>query len=119
MTWNGTDKKKDNANLWIGDSGNSHHLTNSDEGMIDWVDIHEPIKLADNKTIWAKKKGTIPFRVITTDGEEYDYDMEDAYYVPDLGPYNLFSITMGLDNHRRPGLGMFFGLTNSSEIFFA
>ena len=87
------------TNLWIGDSGNSRHLTGSDEGMIDWVEINEPIKLADNKTIWARKKGTIPLRVIPEDeeGEHYDVEMKDVYYVPELGPYNLFSITMALD----------------------
>jgi len=86
------------TNLWIGDSGNSRHLTGSDEGMIDWVEINEPIKLADNKTIWARKKGTIPLRVIPEDGsEDYDVEMKDVYYVPELGPYNLFSITMALD----------------------
>ena len=86
------------TNLWIGDSGNSRHLTGSDDGMVDWEEINEPIKLADNKTIWAKKKGTIPLRVIPEDGsEEYDAEMKDVYYVPELGPYNLFSITMALD----------------------
>ena len=86
------------TNLWIGDSGNSRHLTGSDEGMVDWEEINEPIKLADNKTIWAKKKGTLPLRVIPEDGVgEYDVEMKDVYFVPDLGPYNLFSITMALD----------------------
>ena len=86
------------TNLWIGDSGNSHHLTGSDEGMVDWVAINEPIKLADDKTIWAKKKGTIQLQVIPAEGGEVkNVEMKDVYYVPELGPYNLFSITMALD----------------------
>jgi hypothetical protein len=36
--------------------------------------------------------------VIPEDGMgEYDVEMRDVYYVPELGPYNLFSITMALD----------------------
>ncbi|KAG9288839.1 hypothetical protein G9A89_021667 [Geosiphon pyriformis] len=42
--------------------------------------------MADDTTIWAKKKGTIPLRVIPEDGiGEFDVEMKDVYFVPELG----------------------------------
>ena len=55
--------------FWIGDSGTSCHLTNTDQGMVSWTPIHEEINLGDGTPIYATKQGTMRFEVHQRNGK--------------------------------------------------
>jgi hypothetical protein len=63
-----TTKNKISNDLWLGDSGASCHMTNSDEGMYNCRDIKSPIKIGDGRTLYATKIGMKKLVVIQKDG---------------------------------------------------
>ena len=81
--------------LWIGDSGTSCHLTNTDQGMVSWTPIHEEINLGDGTPIYATKQGTMRFEVHQRNGTTSYVTLHDCKYIEHL-PQSLFSITKAL-----------------------
>ena len=83
-------------NIWIGDSGATTHLVNSDEHLMNCTTIHEKITIGDGKDIIATKKGTLPGAVKQLDGSIKQVYIE-VKYAPELW-CNLLSITKLLKN---------------------
>jgi hypothetical protein len=92
-----TTKNKISNDLWLGDSGASCHMTNSDEGMYNCRDIKSPIKIGDGRTLYATKIGMKKLVVIQKDGSTLDIILDECKYVPGLW-INLFSITKAVGN---------------------
>ena len=85
-----------NNNYFIADSGASCHLIGSDEGMVDWEPIDDDIIIGDGKSIKAVKVGKVRMTLKQQDGLDRVIMLTDVKYVPELGPYNLFSINQAL-----------------------
>ena len=81
-----------NNNYFIADSGASCHLIGSDEGMVEWEPINDEIVIGDGKSIHAVKVGKVKMTLKQQDGPDRVITLTDVKYVPELGPYNLFSI---------------------------
>ena len=47
-------------NTWIGDTGATSHMVNSDKGMTDVKIINERIKMGNGKFMTATKQGMLP-----------------------------------------------------------
>ena len=45
---------------WVGDTGATSHMTNSDKGLIDVQMINEQIRVGNGKFMIATKKGRLP-----------------------------------------------------------
>jgi hypothetical protein len=86
-----TSKANGNMNLWIADTGASRHMTCSDQGMFNWKDINEDIKVGDGKSIKAKKMGSICVNVSQPGGVAKEFVITECKYVPKLWT-NLFSV---------------------------
>ena len=82
-------------NMWIGDTGASCHMTCSDQGMYDCVDIDDPIRVGDGKVIKATKMGSKKVWVKQKNGKDFHLTIHNCKYVPDLW-VNLLSITSTL-----------------------
>lgn len=84
------DAKDDN--VWVLDSGASHHLVNNINFMQKMIKINDDVRLADNSVIKAKGRGTakVKFR-------GHEIDLLDAVYVPDL-KNNFISISSAINN---------------------
>ena len=83
-------------NIWIGNSGATTHLVNSDKHLINCTTIHEKITIGDGKDIIATKKGTLPGAVKQLDGSIKQVYI-DVKYAPELW-CNLLSITKLIKN---------------------
>ena len=83
-------------NTWIGDSGASCHMTNSDEGMFDWKRIDEEITIGNGKPMKATKVGSLRLESIQKDGSMRSFKMTNVKYIPELY-CKLFSVTTALD----------------------
>ena len=83
-------------NIFIADSGASCHMTSSLSGMTDIVDINEKITVGNGQVIRATKMGTMNGIVRTSDGTMRKVSLFQCKYVPELAPFNLFSITHAL-----------------------
>ena len=81
--------------IWLGDSGTSCHLTNTDQGMVSWTPIYEEISMADGTPAYATKQGTMRFEVHQQNGKRSYVTLHDCKYIEGL-PQNLFSITKAL-----------------------
>jgi hypothetical protein len=90
-------KDKISATTWLGDTGASCHLTNSDEGMYDVQMIKSPVKIGSGKSMTATKIGKKRMTVIQKDGSTQDIILTEVKYVPELW-VNLFSIGKALQN---------------------
>jgi hypothetical protein len=84
-------------NMWIGDTGASCHMTCSDQGMYDCVDIDDPICVGDGKVIKATKMGSKKVWGKQKNGKDFHLTIHNCKYVPDLW-VNLLSITSTLAN---------------------
>lgn len=87
--------KKTLANIWLGDSGASCHMTNDDSGMFDFKTINDNIKIGNGRMLKATKIGKKKVIIKQMDGQTKAVTLEGVKYVPDLS-YNLFSITKAL-----------------------
>jgi len=83
-------------NIFIADSGASCHMTGSLAGLTDIEEINETITVGNGETIKATKMGTLYGRVRASDGTMQRVKLYQCKYVPDLAPFNLFSITHAL-----------------------
>ena len=55
-----TNSGKFTTNTWIGDTGATSHMTNSDKGLMNVQIINERIKMGNGKFMVATKKGILP-----------------------------------------------------------
>lgn len=81
---------------WLGDSGASTFMGNTDEGMFDVKEINEPVTIGNGKTLRATKIGKLRRTVHQTNGDTLDIIIPDYKHVPELH-VNLFSITKALE----------------------
>ena len=82
--------------LFIADSGASCHLTGSMDGMVNCLKIHEYVTVGNGKAVQATMIGTKKGRVRMPDGSLKVICLHGCKYVPDLAPFNLFSLTKTL-----------------------
>ena len=85
------------ADTWIGDTGASTHMGNSDAGMFDVKEINDPVRIGNGKVMRALKIGKLRRTVRQNDGQTFDIVLQDYKYVPGLMT-NLFSITKSLQS---------------------
>jgi hypothetical protein len=83
-------------NIYIGDSGASCHMVHLDEGMYDVKTIKERITIGNGQYIEALKIGKKKGMIKLDDGTVMNIVLNNVKYVPDLVPYNLFSITQAI-----------------------
>jgi hypothetical protein len=93
----------DTKNIFIADSGASCHLTGSMVGMVDCLKILEYVTVGNGKVVPATYIGTKKGRVKMPDGSYKTICLHGCKYVPDLAPFNLFSITRALSGKCRLG----------------
>ena len=79
---------------WVGDTGATSHMTNSDKGLINAQTINEQIRVGNGKYMIATKKGRLPCTIKQTNGEDQQCTLE-VKVVPELW-CNLFSITSAM-----------------------
>jgi len=97
-------------NIFIADSGASCHMIGRLDGMSDLIDIDESITVGNGQKIKATKMGTMSGMVKMPDGKIRKVSLRNCKYVPQLAPFNLFSITHALSHG--------FNLGNDKENIF-
>ena len=93
--------------LWIGDSGASGHMVNSDEHLYDVKEIDEEITIANDESLKATKIGKLRVEVMTKKGG-MRIVLDQVRYIPGLGKYNLLSITKAMSKG--------FNLSNEGKV---
>jgi len=89
-------EEKVEKNYFIADSGASCHLVGSDKGMYNCKSINDEVIVGNGKGIQATKIGSLKMLVKQEDGKEHVITLHGVKYVPELGPYNLFSLTTAM-----------------------
>jgi len=81
--------------IWIADSGALTHIINSEIGLYNMKNIHEPVKISDGKLVYAKKAGWL--RVLYEDKEtkNTEFVLENIQYIPGFW-INLFSLMVAI-----------------------
>jgi len=82
--------------IFIADSGASCHLTGSMDGMVNCLKICDYVTIGNGKALEATMIGTKKGRVRMPDGSLRTVYLNGCKYVPELAPFNLFSITRAL-----------------------
>ena len=86
---------KESDDIWIGDSGASGHMVNTDKNLFECKKINEEIVIANDETIRATKIGKLKVEVDSKEGKK-TLILDQVRYVPGLGKYNLLSITKAI-----------------------
>ena len=86
-----TNSSKFTTNTWIGDTGATSHMTNSNKGLTNVKVINERIKMGNGKFMVATKKGTLPGTIKQSNGKNVHCSLE-VKVLPKTW-CNLFSIT--------------------------
>ena len=68
------------SEIWIGDSGASGHMVNSDENLYDWEEINEEITIANDDSIRATKIGKLMVES-TSNGQKQVLVLDQVRYV--------------------------------------
>jgi hypothetical protein len=89
--------KEPSATTWIGNTGASCHLMNSDIGMYDVEMIQSPIKIGNGKVLIMTKIGKKQITTQQQDASTQDLILTEVKFVPTLY-VNLFSIGKVLKN---------------------
>ena len=85
------------GDVWIGDSGASCHLTNNEDGFVNWKYIDEHVRVGSGKTLKVTKVGDKKVRVYQKDGSTSVVTLKNVKFVPELW-VNLLSIVVALKN---------------------
>ena len=85
------------SGTFIVDSGASCHMTGSLDGMTNIRDCNDGITIGNGNTISCIKIGDKRGKIILPNGNEKTIVMRGCKFIPDLAPYNLFSITKAID----------------------
>jgi len=64
--------------------------------MFEWRPINDEIMIGDGKSIHAVKVGKVKLMLKQQDAPDRVIVLTDVKFVPELGPYNLFSINQAL-----------------------
>ena len=99
--------RQTNHQIFIGDSGASCHMVNSDINMFDTKIINEDITIGNGESVQAVKVGKLKIQILEKDGSTKPIILTNVKYIPELGSYNLLSITYALSKG--------FQLSNSGE----
>jgi hypothetical protein len=83
------------GHLWIGDSGASSHMTNSNEGLYDVEESDQVIIVGNGEKLKAIKIGKLKMKTKDLNGNEVFFILNDVKYVPGLWK-NLFSVGKAL-----------------------
>jgi len=91
MAWEAT---SDLTSRWIIDSGAMLPMTSRKEWFINYSPFRTPISigLGNNSIIKAVRSGLVRISM-TVDGTSRLFELQDVYYVPDMGTNNLLSVT--------------------------
>ena len=81
-------------NTWIGDTGATLHMVNSDRGMTNVKIINERIKMGNGKFTTATKQGMLPCIIKQADRKDKECKTK-VKYIPEIC-CNLFSITAAM-----------------------
>jgi hypothetical protein len=84
-------------NIWIGDSGASCHVTQSDVRMFDSVTSNKHIIVGGGTKLPVLKTGKVKVAFEGRDGMYQNVVLQEVNYVPDMG-MNLFSFNRALDS---------------------
>ena len=86
---------KKTRNLWVGDSGATHHIVCKDENLINWVQSDEEVEAADSGLMRVEKIGMIQYQFKDENREVSEVIIEDVKFIPNLR-LNLFNIPLGM-----------------------
>ena len=82
---------------WVGDTGESYHITNSLDEMFDLRPSDGHVKVEDGQFISIEKIGKFQGIVIQKDGRKGNIILTNVFYIP--GIYcNLFSLTRAMSD---------------------
>ena len=86
-------------NVWLADSGASHHVVNSKIGLVNIrkFEQREIVKVANGHQVEVEFEGDFKGTVYDVDGKCRDITIKDVSYVPSL-EMNLLSLTKVIDN---------------------
>jgi hypothetical protein len=110
---------KISSNIFLGNTGASTHMGNSDEGMFDVTVISSLVEIGNGVVLTATKIGKRRVTAMQTNGENIDLVLEDYKYVPEVW-VNLFSITKSLLkewNIGNKGIQLFVSKGNVKLVF--
>ena len=71
-----TNSGKFTTNTWIGDTGATSHMTNSDKGLTNVQIINERIKMGNGKFMVMMKKGTLPCTIKQSNRKNVNCSLE-------------------------------------------
>eukprot|EP00980_Cylindrotheca_fusiformis_P017479 scaffold5477_cov97-Cylindrotheca_fusiformis.AAC.1 len=92
-----TVKNSDDGMIMIADSGASNHMINTKKGMFDCVKVNERITIGNGKTLKVEMVGKIRAMVLQRNGDKKMIRLDNVMYVPELAPFNLFSVPRAMD----------------------
>jgi hypothetical protein len=110
---------KISSNIFLGNTGASTHMGNSDEDMFDVTVISSLVEIGNGVVLTATKIGKRRVTAMQTNGENIDLVLEDYKYVPEVW-VNLFSITKSLLkewNIGNKGIQLFVSKGNVKLVF--
>ena len=84
------------GNIFLGDSGASCHMVHSEDGMTDVKETKSKVTIRNGHTIPATMIGNLKAKYVDQEGNEKNIILHDVKVVPDLAPFNLFSMTTAL-----------------------
>jgi hypothetical protein len=90
-----TEPSDDKGHLWIGDSGASSHMTNSDEGLYDIEESNQVTIVGNGEKLKALKTGKLKMKTRDLNGNKVIFILNEVKYVPGLWK-NLFIIGKAL-----------------------
>jgi hypothetical protein len=85
------------SDVWILDSGASCHYCHSMEGLTDFKDINESIKIGNGGVMRACKIGNLSCEVTKLDGRKFVVSLKNVKFVPEICS-NLFNLNKALMN---------------------
>ena len=87
----------DNDDIWIPDTGASHHMTKLADSFVSYTAFNEPkqIMLGDQRQMLAYGHGDIMIET-HVDNEWHKHYLEDVWYTPEVAK-NLFSVPIAAD----------------------
>jgi gag-polypeptide of LTR copia-type len=82
--------------VWVGDSGATCHMTNSEEGLIDWKPIKQGVKMGNGDILEATRIGIMNIKYKDPDSkQEVFFELRGVKLVPGLCK-KLFSVKAAL-----------------------
>jgi hypothetical protein len=89
-------KEESLRQTWVGDSGASCHMTNTEEGLHNWRPIKQGVRMGVGNLLESTKFGSITASWKDPEtGRETQFELKEVKYVPGLWR-NLFSVKSAL-----------------------